>query len=50
VGIGLSVVREIVTLHRGGIDARSGGLGHGSEFVVTLPAAPPGWSSCVSAP
>ena len=37
VGIGLSVVREIVTLHRGRIDVRSGGLGHGSEFVVTLP-------------
>ena len=44
IGIGLSVVREIVTLHRGRIEARSGGLGHGSEFVVTLPAAPAGRS------
>jgi len=39
VGIGLSVVREIVTLHRGRIDVRSEGLGRGSEFIVTLPLA-----------
>ena len=38
-GIGLSVVREIVTLHGGRIEARSAGSGHGSEFIVTLPAA-----------
>ena len=43
-GIGLSVVREIVSLHRGRIEARSDGLGKGSEFVVTLPAAPAGRS------
>ena len=36
-GIGLSVVREIVTLHGGRIEARSDGPGKGSEFVVTLP-------------
>jgi signal transduction histidine kinase len=41
VGIGLSVVREIVALHGGRIEARSEGSGHGSEFVVTLPLAPP---------
>jgi two-component system, chemotaxis family, CheB/CheR fusion protein len=40
-GIGLSVVREIVTLHKGRIKARSEGPGHGSEFIVTLPFAPP---------
>jgi len=40
VGIGLSVAREIVSLHHGRIEARSEGLGKGSEFVVTLPAAP----------
>ena len=40
-GIGLSVVREIVALHRGRVEARSEGLGHGSEFIVTLPLAPP---------
>ena len=41
VGIGLSVAREIVTLHRGRIDARSDGLGKGSEFEVTLPGYDP---------
>lgn len=40
-GIGLSVVREIVTLHGGRIEARSQGQGSGSEFIVTLPLAPP---------
>ena len=39
-GIGLSVVREIVTLHDGRIEARSAGAGSGSEFIVTLPLAP----------
>ena len=38
-GIGLSVVREIVALHHGRIEARSGGPGHGSEFVIALPVA-----------
>ena len=36
-GIGLSVVREIVLLHGGSIEARSEGSGKGSEFIVTLP-------------
>jgi signal transduction histidine kinase len=36
-GIGLSVVREIVELHHGWIEARSGGAGTGSDFIVTLP-------------
>jgi signal transduction histidine kinase len=41
-GIGLSVVREIVSLHGGQVEARSEGSGRGSEFIVTLPfAAPP---------
>ena len=38
-GIGLSVVREIVQLHGGSIEARSDGAGKGCEFVVTLPSA-----------
>jgi signal transduction histidine kinase len=45
VGIGLSVVREIVMLHDGRIEARSAGPGQGSEFIVTLPLAPPPPSS-----
>jgi signal transduction histidine kinase len=40
-GIGLSVLREIVTLHDGRIEARSDGPGHGSAFIATLPLAPP---------
>jgi signal transduction histidine kinase len=36
-GIGLSVAYEIVTLHKGRIEARSDGPSRGSEFVVTLP-------------
>jgi signal transduction histidine kinase len=33
------VVREIVELHGGTIQARSGGAGTGAEFTVRLPAA-----------
>jgi len=37
-GIGLTVVRSLVNLHGGSVSARSGGAGHGSEFIVCLPA------------
>jgi PAS domain S-box-containing protein len=37
-GIGLSVVRNLVEMHGGGVTAHSGGQGQGSEFVVRLPA------------
>lgn len=36
-GIGLTVVKRLVELHDGRIEAKSGGLGLGSEFVVHLP-------------
>jgi PAS domain S-box-containing protein len=36
-GIGLTLVRELVKLHGGRIEARSEGVDQGSEFVVTLP-------------
>lgn len=36
-GIGLTVVREIVQAHGGSVVAASAGLGLGSRFVVTLP-------------
>ena len=36
-GIGLTVVQELVTAHRGTVTARSAGIGQGSEFIVTLP-------------
>jgi PAS domain S-box-containing protein len=38
-GIGLAMVRQIVSLHGGSVQARSAGHGHGSEFTVRLPAA-----------
>jgi PAS domain S-box-containing protein len=38
-GIGLAVVRGLVEQHGGTVEARSDGVGHGSEFVVTLPLA-----------
>lgn len=38
-GIGLTLVRTLVELHGGRVEATSGGEGHGSEFIVTLPAA-----------
>jgi two-component system CheB/CheR fusion protein len=38
-GIGLSVVRRLVELHHGTVEARSDGPGHGSQFVVRLPLA-----------
>jgi CheY-like chemotaxis protein/nitrogen-specific signal transduction histidine kinase len=36
-GIGLALVKGMVELHGGRIEARSAGPGHGSEFIVTLP-------------
>jgi len=36
-GIGLTVVRKLVELHGGRVEAFSEGLGRGSEFVVKLP-------------
>lgn len=38
-GIGLTVVRELVELHGGSVTAASGGAGRGSEFTVCLPLA-----------
>jgi len=40
-GIGLTLARSIVVLHGGMIEARSEGLGKGSEFIVRLPLLPP---------
>jgi signal transduction histidine kinase/ActR/RegA family two-component response regulator len=37
-GLGLTIVRKLVELHGGRVEARSDGAGQGSEFVVTLPA------------
>jgi len=36
-GIGLALVRSIVSMHEGKVNVRSDGLGLGSEFIVELP-------------
>ncbi len=55
-GIGLTLVRDLVELHGGSISVRSEGLGMGSEFIVRLPsraetsAQPPERNSAGSLP
>jgi len=39
-GLGLSVVKALVELHGGSVQARSDGPGRGAEFAITLPLAP----------
>jgi CheY-like chemotaxis protein/anti-sigma regulatory factor (Ser/Thr protein kinase) len=38
-GLGLTIVRSLVELHGGSVEARSDGTGRGSVFIVRLPAA-----------
>jgi PAS domain S-box-containing protein len=40
-GIGLTLVRSLVELHGGTVEARSEGTGKGSEFIVCLPLPQP---------
>lgn len=44
-GLGLSLARAIVLAHHGTIEARSEGLGRGSQFLVRLPLAQSGEAS-----
>jgi signal transduction histidine kinase len=39
-GLGLALAKGLVELHGGSIQARSEGLGRGSEFIVSLPLGP----------
>ncbi len=36
-GVGLTIVRRLVEMHDGEVEARSDGLGRGSQFIVRLP-------------
>ena len=36
-GVGLTLARHLIELHGGSIEARSAGIGQGSEFIVRLP-------------
>jgi len=49
-GIGLSLVRGLVTLHGGSVEARSDGPGKGSEFIVRLPIGAPAAATQIEAP
>jgi CheY-like chemotaxis protein len=44
-GIGLTLARDLVRMHGGSIEAKSGGIGAGSEFVVSLPVLTDGEAS-----
>jgi len=44
-GIGLTLVQQLVEMHGGSVAVRSDGPGCGSEFLVRLPAAPAGESN-----
>ena len=41
-GIGLALVKQLILLHGGTVEAQSAGPGKGSEFIVTLPTVAPG--------
>ncbi len=49
-GIGLTLVRHLVEMHDGKVEAKSDGPGRGSEFVVRLPALSANRTTAVDEP
>ena len=47
-GLGLTLVRSLVQMHGGTVEAHSAGLGLGSEFIVRLPALPEAKTTALS--
>jgi PAS domain S-box-containing protein len=41
IGLGLALVKQLVTLHQGSAEVRSAGPGKGSEFIVRIPVRRP---------
>jgi PAS domain S-box-containing protein len=49
-GLGLAIVRHLVELHGGSVEAHSGGQNQGARFTVRLPAAAPAAAQAHEAP
>lgn len=49
-GIGLTLVKNLVEMHGGSVEAHSPGLGQGSEFIVRLPLIAKGTQSAGATP
>src|SRR5690606_10182782 len=49
-GLGLTLVRSLVVQHGGHVEARSAGKDKGTEFLITLPLAPPASPSAATPP
>jgi PAS domain S-box-containing protein len=45
-GLGLSLVKRIVAMHHGTVQAESGGLGRGSTFIIELPRLGQSHAAC----